>query len=229
MIIRLQRALHAARTYLSGSRAQVSVPSPSSLTGVWIDVGAYLGTETFGAAKENPGLHVYAFEPNIRLAAQYWGIFPNITVLPMAVSEADGFAEFHVNANVGSSSLLPHNAEGVRKWIGGDLYKVEATIPVPTVRLDTFMDWAGISEVAYLKIDAQGADLSVVKSAGRRIKDVRKIKLEVAITPVSPYEGACRRQDVIDYLGSFGFVVNDVERQFHDQEENLTFVPGVRA
>jgi FkbM family methyltransferase len=189
-------------------------------------VGAYLGTETFPAAKANPGLHVYAFEPNLRLATQHWGLFPNITVLPAAVSETDGFADFYVNDNIGSSSLLPHNPEGVRQWIGGHLFRVESKVLVPTVRLDTFMECAGISKVEYLKIDAQGADLSVVKSAGKRIRDVKKIKLEVAVTPISPYEGAARRIDVVDYLESYGFVLTEVEPQFHNQEENLTFVLG---
>jgi FkbM family methyltransferase len=198
----------------------------SSLSGVWIDVGAYLGTETFPAAKENPSLHVYAFEPNLRLAAQYWGLFPNITVLPMAVCENDGFSDFYINDNVGSSSILPHNAEGVRNWIGGYLFKVASKVPVPTVRLDTFMAWAGISKVEYLKIDAQGADFSVVRSAGERVRDIKKIKLEVAVTAISPYEGAARRIDVVNYLESFGFVLADVQRQFYDQEENLTFVYG---
>jgi FkbM family methyltransferase len=200
--------------------------SASHLSGVWIDVGAYLGTETFPAAKQNSALHVYAFEPNLRLAAQYWGRFPNVTVIPAAVSETDGFADFYINDNVGSSSLLPHNPEGVRQWIGGHLFKVEAKVLVPTVRLDTFMNWAGISKVEYLKIDAQGADFSVVKSAGERIRDIKKIKLEVAVTPVSPYEGAARRIDVVNYLQSFGFVLAEVESQFHNQEENLTFVLG---
>jgi FkbM family methyltransferase len=223
---KLGRTLQALRlgwqVYIKGRNKQ----GCSSLAGVWIDVGAYLGTETFPAAKQNPRLQVYAFEPNLRLAAQYWGLFPNITVLPVAVSETDGFGDFYINDNVGSSSILPHNPEGVRRWIGGHLFKVESKVPVPTVRLDTFMAWAGISKVEYLKIDAQGADFSVVKSAGERVRDIKKIKLEVAVTPVSPYDGAARRVDVVNYLESFGFVLTDVERQFHGQEENLTFVSG---
>jgi FkbM family methyltransferase len=219
----IDRIVQAARERFSRSETKTN-PGRSGLSGVWIDVGAYLGTESFPAAKANPALQVYAFEPNLKLAAQCWGLLPNYTVLAAAVSESDGFADFYVNANVGSSSLLPMNPEGVRRWIGGHLYKVEWKSPVPTVRLDTFMKWANISRVEYLKVDAQGADLSVIKSAGEKLRDIKKIKLEVAVTPVSPYVGAASRTDVVAYLEKFGFTLAGVESQFHDQEENLTFI-----
>ena len=49
-------------------------------------------------------------------------------------------------------------------WIGGDLLQEEREILVPTTRLDTFMQDNGIASVEFLKIDAQGADFSVIRS-----------------------------------------------------------------
>jgi len=227
---RLEKAFRTVRGCFSGSGRRIAREvGCSRLTGVWIDVGACLGTETFGAAKENPGLHVYAFEPNLRLAAQCWGLFPNIIVLPMAVAEKDGVADFYINANLGASSLLPFNPEGLRRWVGGELLKVQSKAMVPTIRLDTFMNRMRISRVDYLKVDAQGADLAVIRSAGERLKDIRKIKLEVATTPVSLYEGAGRRSEVVDYLGRSGFTLASSEAQSCGQEENLTFIPRGEA
>lgn len=202
---------------------------PSNITGVWIDVGAHLGTMSLPAAQRNPGLEVYAFEPNVKLAAQTWGLLPNFKLLPFAVAETNGFADFNINSDAGSSSLLPFNPEGLRRWIGGNLMKVESRVSVPTIRLDCFMDWAGISKVDYLKIDTQGADLSVLKSAGERIRDIRKIMLEVAVAPVPLYEGAATRPEVIAYLERYGFVLKNIEPQYYGQEENLTFVAEERA
>ena len=195
-----------------------------SLSGVWIDVGAHLGEHTFYFAERNRSLTVYAFEPNLRLAAQRLGLLPNFMVIPMAVAEEDGCADFHINAFDASSSLLPLDPESLEHWIGRELLKVEDKIKVPTIRLDTFMNRMGISCVEYLKIDAQGADFAVVKSAGARLQDISKITLEVAIAPIPVYVGACKKSKVVDFLTANGFVLVSSEQQSHGQEENLTFV-----
>jgi FkbM family methyltransferase len=221
---RLGRVLQTARDCFPHSEGKQPELNRLACGGVWIDVGAHLGTATFEVAQSNPALHVYAFEPNLKLAAQCWGVLPNFTVLPIAIAENDGFAEFHINANAGASSLLPFNPEGLQKWIGGHLLKVESKVKVPTIRLDSFMNAVGIASVEYLKVDAQGGDLSVIKSAGERIRDIKRIMLEVAVTSVSLYEGAATRTDVVTYLQRFGFTLKEVEAQTHGQEENLTFL-----
>src|SRR5262249_1155991 len=138
------------------------------LTGVWIDVGAHHGETTIKYAFHNPGLKIYAIEPNLRAAIKLMGHAPNYVVVPIAIAEKDGSANFHVNASEMSSSLLPLNEEAVRSWVGVDAHKVTSTVTVPTMRLDTFMESMGIQEVDFLKIDTQGMDLAVLKSAGTR-------------------------------------------------------------
>lgn len=191
---------------------------------VWIDVGAHLGEKTFPAAEADPALHVYAFEPNLDLTLQRAGALANYTVLPLAVWEQDGAATFYLNAHDATSSLLPLVPEGVEKWIGGDELKVLRETTVQAVRLDTFMTKARLGKVDYLKIDAQGADLAVVRSAGARLADIQRISLEVQITPCEIYKGASRKDAVLAYMADNGFALESVERQSHDQEENLTFV-----
>jgi hypothetical protein len=95
---------------------------------------------------------------------------------------------------------------------------------VPTIRLDTFMELTGIEKVDFLKVDAQGADLAIIRSAGRRLGDVRRITLEVDISPVRLYEGSASRDDTITYLQDHGFVLIDVQAQSYGQEQNLTFI-----
>jgi FkbM family methyltransferase len=191
---------------------------------VWLDVGAHLGEKTFSFAVQNPNARVYAFEPNLKAASKLMGRLANYIVLPMAVSEDDGSAPFYLNRFDASSSLLPFVPEGLAQWAGGEVLHVEATPTVPTIRLDTFLNQTGIEKVAYLKVDAQGADLAVVRSLGERLKDVEQINLEVQITPIPLYRGGSQKAEVVEFLTNAGFELIGVEEQSLGQEENLTFL-----
>jgi FkbM family methyltransferase len=198
-------------------------PVPPEPAAVWIDVGAHYGEKTFEPAERDPALRVYAFEPNLPVAARTIGRLPNYVVLPMAVAEEDGCADFHLNAFAAASSLLPFDPAGLKGWVGGDQLAVLRKVCVPTIRLDTFLNLMGIAEVDFLKIDAQGSDLAVIRSLGDRIADVRSLSLEVQINPVPLYAGGSDKQAVIDYLRRRGFALVSTERQSYDQEENLSF------
>jgi FkbM family methyltransferase len=198
--------------------------SRGGMRGTWIDVGAHEGETTLQFARLNPGLRVYALEPNLRAVARLLGQVPNFIVLPMAIAETDGCAEFHINAFEMGSSLLPLNEEGLTSWVGVSSLKEESVVSVPTVRLDTLMNLLGIRSVDFLKIDTQGLDLAVLKSAGDRLRDVAKITLEVEVAPVPLYKGAASKDEVMAFLSAAGFDLVGTESQTYGQEENLTFV-----
>jgi FkbM family methyltransferase len=191
---------------------------------IWFDVGAHEGETTFPYAAADPSLLVYAFEPNLRAASRVMGRLRNYVVLPVAVAEHDGTAELQLNAYEQSSSLLPADRAGVDQWITEQDFKVIGSVTVPTMRLDTFMNQARIESVDFLKIDAQGLDLEVVKSAGDRLKDVAKVQLEATTVSYRQYEGAPGREVIIDYMVSHGFRLTGEEIQSHGQEANLTFL-----
>jgi FkbM family methyltransferase len=192
-------------------------------TGTWIDVGAHHGEHTLGYARHNPGLRVYAFEPNLSAAARLMGHAPNYVVIPMAVAEKDGCADFHINAFDAASSLLPLNEDGIASWDGAKVLKVDSVVSVPTVRLDSFMELIGIQRLDFLKIDAQGMDLAVIKSAGLRLRDIAKITLEVWVSPHPIYSGVHSKDQVLSYLSERGFSLISTETQTDGLEENLTF------
>jgi FkbM family methyltransferase len=194
------------------------------MEGIWIDVGAHRGETTLGYANHNPRLKIYALEPNLQVAASLMGRAPNYIVVPIAVSEKDGSADFHINTFDQASSLLPLSEEAVRTWVGVENHVEQSIITVPTIRLDTFMDLMAIEQVAYLKIDAQGMDLAVVRSAGRRLRDILKITLEVGVTGVPLYVGAPSKDEVLRFFETAGFILAEVEKQTQGQEENLTFL-----
>lgn len=191
---------------------------------IWIDVGAHEGELTFPFAAADRSLLVYAFEPNLHAASRIMGRLRNYVVLPIAVAERDGSAELQVNQYEQSSSLLPADQAGMKSWITDQEFKVVGTVTVPTMRLDTFMNEAGIDAVDYLKIDAQGLDLEVVKSAGDRLRDVAKVQLEATTVDYRQYEGAPDKAVIIEYMDSRGFRLAGEEIQSHGQEANLTFL-----
>jgi FkbM family methyltransferase len=194
-----------------------------ALKGVWLDVGAYKGEHCYEFALLNPSLRVYLFEPNLKQATALFGMLPNFFVVPLAVSEKDGSAGLNINSSAASSSLLPLDDRGVSTWAGATGLRTLETVTVGTIRLDTFLSLAGIQTVDYLKIDAQGLDLGVVKSAGDRLKDIHRICLECDVTANPLYHGTPTKSETVEFLESHGFRLIDVLTQSDGQEENLTF------
>ena len=204
-------------------RAGNELLKQASLKGVWIDVGAHHGEVTLAYAASNPALVVYAFEPNLRVASSLFGRAQNYVVLPMAVAETDGCSQLHINSCDSASSLLVMDEDARRSWRGGDVLREESSVTVPTIRLDTFMTVMGISRVDFLKIDTQGNDLAVIRSAGSRLRDIRKITLEVDVTPNRLYQGSPSKEEVVSFMQAAGFTLLSSEKQSQGQEENLTF------
>jgi FkbM family methyltransferase len=188
-----------------------------------LDVGAHLGETSFTKAEANPDLQVIAFEPNISLANQTFQRLPNFQVLPIAIGEQTGLATFHLNAFAAASSMLPMDESARKEWIGGEVLAQDSQITVPVMRLDAVMNGLGIKKVDFLKIDAQGGDFAVVKSLGERLRDVRKIKLEVTTKPQQLYVGAATKSEIVAFLREHGFALVSEQSQTHGQEENLVF------
>jgi len=203
---------------------------------VWLDVGAHIGSHSVPFAYADPTLHVHAFEPHPRVAK--WltasaSMLPNYTVWPVAVGVKDGFSDFYLSSDDGDgcSSLLPFDPDGLKRWVGTTPVPLGTTeiVSVPIIRLDTFLNREGIQHVDYLKVDAQGTDLDVVRSLGDRIKDVAVIMVEVIIAEVSLYMGQSEKDALVEFLQQAGFQLQTLEWQTIDPngihlDENLTFV-----
>jgi len=213
------------RTYIASSLHSVGAKifRRGGIKGLWLDVGAHMGETTLMQALQNPGLTVYAFEPNLRAVASLIGRARNFIALPMAVAETDGCAQLHMNSFEEASSLLAMDEASRRSWKGGEALREESVVTVPTIRLDTFLDLMRIPLVDFLKIDTQGNDLAVVRSAGKRLGDIRKITMEVDVSRRRLYQGSPSKQEVLSFMLAAGFTLISSEQQSQGQEENLTF------
>lgn len=140
----------------------------------------------------------------------------------MAVSDSDGYADFFINTRDGASSLARMEDSGIAHWKHSK-FAVKSTVVVQTIRLDTFMDLASLRMIDYLKIDAEGVDFRVVKSAGDRLRDIHKITLEVDIAQDRLYQGAPGHDEVVEFMRNSGFDPVGSEQQNFGLQENLTF------
>ncbi len=188
-----------------------------------IDVGAHWGEVGLTYARLHPDLPVYAFEPVITDAARIVTALPNYHVLAVAVDETDGLSELVINRVPGCSSLHRQDGVGLLAWPDGKNFAELGRLLVPTLRLDTFMRYAEIDAVEWLKIDTQGHDLAVLRSLGERIADVERIVIEVITSHVEAYEHTPNQYAILDYLLPRGFKHTQTVTNTAGVEENWTF------
>lgn len=143
-----QRDAHATRVVLA------SILRPESSA---IDIGANRGDVLRDIVRIAPGGKHLAFEPIPKLHAQLRATFPGVDVRQAALSDTTGTEEF-------SYVKEAHAYSGLR--LRRDLGSVAASaemIHVPVARLDDELpdDFAP----ALIKIDVEGAEVSVVRGA----------------------------------------------------------------
>lgn len=136
---------------------------------VMLDCGANIGYFSLLAAKVNPSIKVYAFDPmpaalhflerNISLN----GLEDNIEVLPIAIGKSEGQAEFFVSKN--------HKALWLDHHIGGsstmsrprDEYSETITVDVDSI--DRVVHAHSISSVDLIKMDTEATEDKVIEGA----------------------------------------------------------------
>lgn len=187
---------------------------------MYLDVGCAKGTYSIGWLKDSSAL-VYAFEPLpvfYRELKELEKQEPRFKVFPYAISEEDGEAEFHINNVLVTSSL------GVLSSYGQKYFVPVETIKVKTQRLDTFCQEYAISKVEWLKVDAQGWDLKVLRSLGIGLHQVCNILVEAYLNE-SHYEGCTTNPEAItEFLVAQGFKLKS-QRNDGDYTD-LYFVPA---
>jgi len=143
---------------------------------VW-DIGTNLGLFAFPAALKVRLGRVYAFEPDVDLAANLArglrlprnrGLL--ITPLCLAVSDADGTATFEVS----KFSRAMNRLAGVGGWNDASIVAQERR-SVPTLRIDTLA--TSLEPPSVIKIDVEGAELRVLEGGRATIAAHRPVLL----------------------------------------------------
>lgn len=172
---------------------------------VIFDVGGNVGDYTdlvFEiAGKAACPIEVHVFEPapyNIERLRSRFRDRLNTTIVPAAVGASAGEATLYAGTTGSTlASLVPREVLGAG---------VRDVITVPVVRLDQYMDQAGIEHVDFLKLDVEGFELSAIRGLGSALerKSVDVIQFEYGGTTLDA--GATLRQ-IFDVLTQSGYRV----------------------
>jgi FkbM family methyltransferase len=138
----------------------------------FMDVGAHEGLYTMFAARcVGDNGQVWSFEPSSRERAALTrnvkrNRLDNVSILPIALAEADGNGELKI-ANSGRSG---HNTLGDPVWEGVRVSEVEA---VHLRSLDSIAAEKQLSRLDVVKIDAEGAEMRIIQGGSRVLREFR--------------------------------------------------------
>lgn len=168
-----------------------------------IDIGAYVdGWYTLLAAKltGNKG-HVYAFEPhpiyyqrlkeNVQLNR-----LTNVTLERLGVFNKNGSFTFY-EAQFGSS-IIKSQVVAMTK-----IKPKEITIQTTT--LDTYVKTKNIRHVSLIKIDVEGAEMSVLKGGNRLLRSKNAPDLVVEVFDKQLRRGGSSESKLLSYLKRLGY------------------------
>jgi len=177
-----------------------------------VDIGAHVGYFSLLAAElVGSGGTVYAFEPepnnhallkkNIELNS-----YSNIHAIRKAVSNKCGSTQLFLSAlDSGSHSIYAAAARGVT---GNSL--------VSTTTLDAFLKGQGWPSVDLVKIDVEGAELTVLEGMESLSQQSGDFNLIVEYCPFLLQSVGAKPSDLLDKLASMDFQV-----QFVDDKQGL--------
>jgi len=154
-----------------------------------MDIGSRDGKQSILFKDALPGTKVVAFEANPKNYERMTrepGLRDGIVVVPLAVSDKNGTATFHIAAAEYDKPETAENNLGVSSLLVHPEIKTAASVEVETVRLDTFLrkpEYDGCQRVA-LRIDVESAEYWVLEGMREVVDRINIIHVETAITEV---------------------------------------------
>jgi FkbM family methyltransferase len=173
-------------------------------TNLVIDVGANIGQYIGEIRRNGFSGRIIAFEPLRGAFEQVANLAegdPKLTVHRLALGEKEVDAPINVAANSWSSSLLAMTETHLSVapesvYIGEEVVEIRPLDSLNLIRPN---------DVAWIKIDTQGSEASVLSGGQEALKRARAIEIE--LTYLALYEGQALAWEVEKALGDLGFNV----------------------
>lgn len=159
-----------------------------------IEVGAY--DADFAKLVVQRGIPTYAFEGSPSVYEQFKGDMGKISYIHNAITNYEGNVIFNIE-NKKEAHNMGHN--GIKKT---DMGTIEEYIEVPCTSLDIYFKDIQNQKIA-LWIDCEGANQEVLEGSCNILSMVDSIFIEVEHKQL--WKDIWIREDVINYLESFGF------------------------
>lgn len=124
---------------------------------------------------------------------------------PIAVFDVSGKKKFNICRKPQMSSLFEPDIDSLEFHFGEivSMFDVVDTIEVECRRLDSIINGIG-TKFDFLKVDTQGTELNVLKSAGDLLSNFKGIQVECNHVPF--YKEGALTDDINNFLESKGFV-----------------------
>lgn len=174
----LRKPLRLARAKLQGI-AGYSDPfydlahvATSSKAQLFLDIGCHHGDTLLRFIESGIQCPVAAFDPfgeNIEKAKLLLSLFPQVDFYQIALSDRNGPANFYLNRNEQTSSLLENDTGNVASFA-----QDTASVGSRQVIAQTLDSWAaehGVTGPCIIKCDTQGAEGLVIKGGKSFIRD----------------------------------------------------------
>ncbi len=182
----------------------VAVLIPKTTPQTVFDVGAHHGESVFkicGLLRE-PVVH--SFEPSpesFKVLREKFSGRPNLRLNNMAVGASPGSVAFHEYEGSALNSALPVNRDTPNAACDARLLR---TVEVQMETVDAYCAREGVGRIDWLKIDAQGYDLQVLKGARRMLSEGRIAVVTLEVNFIQMYEGEGSFCDILHYMEPLG-------------------------
>jgi FkbM family methyltransferase len=186
-----------------------------------LEAGSHKCEDTIDMADMFPNSHIYTFECNKTTLPECREVIKDrkqITLTEKALNDVTGDVTFYpINKEKTKTTWADGNQGASSLFVASGMYPVELyvqdEVKVESIRGDEFCEQNNINRIDILWLDAQGAELKILKGLGKHLEDVMIIQAEVEFLP--QYAGQPLCGEVMHYLEQNGFYFYG----FHDKWE----------
>lgn len=188
---------------------------------VVIEAGAHKGKNTIEMSKLWPDAIIHAFEPTeiydqlIKNTAEY----SNISTYNIALDEISTQKTMYYCT--GKYTQLSSLHKPAHYFTQNSKFKFNETI-VNTITLDEWAEEYHIPKIDLLWLDAQGAELPILKGSSKILKNVKLLFLEANI--IERYENAALYEELKNWLLKNNFLELASDEEIINNRFNILFV-----
>lgn len=177
-----------------------------------IDIGASGGIHPrFSKIIKN--LRAILFEPDPREFTRLKESVPdNYRVLNTALSENPGEVDFYLCKKQEVSSVYLPNKAFLSNFPDIERFSVLKRVKMITDTLDNQMAVNNITDIDFIKIDAEGSELSIIKGGRNILTTVMGLEVEISFAPIR--ENQPLFHDVNKYVTELGYQLLDIKRYY---------------
>ena len=141
----------------------------------------------------------------------------NLVVLNSALSDSPREIDFYLCKKQQVSSVYPPNRDFLDRFPEADRHDIVKKIRLKADTLDNQLENNGISEINFIKIDAQGHELPILKGCERLLEGVVGLELEAGFVPL--YKGQPLFDEMDRHVRDRGFELFDLKRYFWNRAQ----------